>query len=65
MIFITPFILIFGVVIVGYIGANAFLSLAIALVGISIAGIIGLIAYKMFSNIKSNCDLFSARKCKR
>ena len=64
MIPILPIVVIVIGLVIFYVGANVLLSIAIAVVGFSIALFVGAIGYKMVSNTKGGCDLFYFRKCK-
>ena len=58
-------ILVLGSAIIGsYVGAGILTKLATATITVAGAGLIGSLSYKMYSNTKSKCDLFSVKKCK-
>lgn len=61
---ILPIVVIATGLVIFYVGANVLLSIATAVIGFSIAVVVGAVGYKMVSNTKGGCDLFDFRKCK-
>lgn len=64
MIPIIPIVIVGVGLGVTYAGATILLTVATATVGLAGAGVIGAIGYKMVSNTRGGCDLFSTKKCK-
>ena len=64
MIPIIPIVVVGAGVAVVYTGASVLVMVATATIGLAGAGIIGAIGYKMVSNTRGGCDLFSTKKCK-
>lgn len=60
---IIPIIFIGGVLIVFYTGANILLTITMAMIGLASAFTLASLGYKMMTNTKNGCDLFSTKKC--
>ena len=64
MIPIIPIVVVGAGVAITYAGASVLVMVATATVGLAGAGVIGAVGYKMVSNTKGGCNLFSTKKCK-
>ena len=64
MIPIIPIVIVGGGLVVTYAGASILVMVATATVGLGIAGVLGAVVYKMVSNTKGGCDLFTTKGCK-
>lgn len=62
---LTVTIIILGGMTTIYLGTNIVATITVALLTLSIAAIAGIIGYKLFSNLRNGCDLFSMKKCSK
>ena len=56
-------IMLIGGMVVIYLGVNIVATFSVALLTLALAVIAGVIGFKLFGNLRGDCDLFSMKKC--